>query len=703
MDILLGILFESSVRAAVIAASTILVLWGMRVKSPSIRHRAWMGVLVAMLFLPFISVWMPRIAIPVLPEDAGSQTSQIRNIAPEFAPVTNLEKVKPKTITISTPPSVQESMPVRSEKRSGSLFDAISTLYLIGFGILLVRLLMGMIISYRLLCKTGHNDIGFCCPQCIVPLTIGLLRPRILLPMESRKWDDCKLAAVLIHEREHVRRRDPLVEWLSVLNRCIYWFNPLAWWLCRKLSALAEQACDEAVLAQGHDCEEYAEFLLELSRSVKRKGVLVMALGSSIHGSTLSLRIRKILTAGLSPALSQTRLVLVVALCTIAAILPTFCKLAHAQKTSSPQSVASPVERKMFPPEFGINQNDQSESKKTSPESIPLKPSEDELLFKSGTEYLQKGQYPKARLAFQTLISTYSDDKLGAPSEDELLYKKGAEYVHKGQYIKARLAFQSLINSYPDSKLAPLSYIAIGDAFLNEGGPENLRQAEDTYKNFMAIFSHDPNAPYVEKELTVLGWYRDRGIYKASSETAEPDVYKHAKEQLQKGFQDYQDKMRPYRKWLNEDVCYLITEEERKTFSSLSDFAEMDLFIEQFWERNNPNPGSSTNTFKEEHYRRIAYANDHFASNIPGWRTDRGRIYILWGKPDDVEAHPTPQIQGGNTAWRFPFERWCYLRPQNGDMTDICLEFIDPDGNGNYRMAIHPDEMIEMIKPKKSK
>jgi GWxTD domain-containing protein len=206
----------------------------------------------------------------------------------------------------------------------------------------------------------------------------------------------------------------------------------------------------------------------------------------------------------------------------------------------------------------------------------------------------------------------------------------------------------------------------------------------------------------VEKELYILSWYRDRGLYKASSETVDPDIYEHAKEQIKKEFQDYQVTMRPYWKWL-EDVYYMITEEERKTFNSLGDLAEKDRFIEQFWERKNPNPGSSTSAFKEEHYRRLAYANEHFTSNIPGWRTDRGRIYILWGKPDSVVVHPggsyrRPPSEGGNTVMAYPFERWCYTRPQNGVMTDIWMEFVDPAGNGNYRMALHPDEMIMLLK-----
>ena len=96
-----------------------------------------------------------------------------------------------------------------------------------------------------------------------------------------------------------------------------------------------------------------------------------------------------------------------------------------------------------------------------------------------------------------------------------------------------------------------------------------------------------------------------------------------------------------YKKWLNEDVVYIITPEEKGAFLHLSTNEEREQFIEQFWQRRNPDPDSPENTYKEEHYRRIAYANEHFASGIPGWKTDRGRIYIMWGPPDEIDSHPT--------------------------------------------------------------
>ena len=108
-----------------------------------------------------------------------------------------------------------------------------------------------------------------------------------------------------------------------------------------------------------------------------------------------------------------------------------------------------------------------------------------------------------------------------------------------------------------------------------------------------------------------------------------------------------------YKKWLDQDVAYIITDQERKAFLNLSNDEERESFIETFWQRRNPDPDSPENEFREEHYRRIAYANEHFAAGKPGWKTDRGRIYIMWGKPDDIDSHPSggsyqrPYDEGG--------------------------------------------------------
>src|SRR5213079_188174 len=158
----------------------------------------------------------------------------------------------------------------------------------------------------------------------------------------------------------------------------------------------------------------------------------------------------------------------------------------------------------------------------------------------------------------------------------------------------------------------------------------------------------------------------------------------------------------PYKKWLNEDVVYIITDEEKQTWKRLSTDDERESFIEQFWIRRDPTPDTIENEFKEEHYRRIAYANERFASGIPGWKADRGRIYITFGPPDEIESHPSggsyerPPEEGGGTTSTYPFEQWRY-RWIEGIGTDIIIEFVDPTMSGEYRMTMDPSEKDALL------
>jgi len=158
----------------------------------------------------------------------------------------------------------------------------------------------------------------------------------------------------------------------------------------------------------------------------------------------------------------------------------------------------------------------------------------------------------------------------------------------------------------------------------------------------------------------------------------------------------------PYKKWLSEEVPYIITNEERATFKKLSTDDERESFIENFWERRNPNPSSPENEYKEEYYRRIAYTNEHYASGIPGWKTDRGRIYIMYGPPDENDTHPSggsyerPDSEGGGTTSTYPFEQWRY-RYIDGIGNNIILEFVDTTMTGEYHLTIDPGEKDALL------
>ncbi|MCU1254605.1 MAG: hypothetical protein JWM83_904 [Candidatus Angelobacter sp.] len=148
-----------------------------------------------------------------------------------------------------------------------------------------------------------------------------------------------------------------------------------------------------------------------------------------------------------------------------------------------------------------------------------------------------------------------------------------------------------------------------------------------------------------------------------------------------------------YKKWLDEDVRWIITDEELSAFKKLANNAERDVFIEGFWQRRDPTPDTAENEYKEEHYRRIAYANEHYAAGMPGWRTDRGRIYIMYGPPTSTDSHPMggpyqrSAEEGGGQTSTFPFEVWRY-RYLEGIGQEIEIEFVDDCGCGAYQMTL---------------
>src|SRR6476646_10211916 len=157
-----------------------------------------------------------------------------------------------------------------------------------------------------------------------------------------------------------------------------------------------------------------------------------------------------------------------------------------------------------------------------------------------------------------------------------------------------------------------------------------------------------------------------------------------------------------YKDWLDKDVTYIITDEERKAFKKLATDDERERFIEEFWRRRDPDPDTDENEFKEEYYERIAYANEHFASGIPGWKSDRGRIWIMYGKPDERETHPMggsydrPTYEGGGMTTTYPFETWFY-RYIPGVGSGVEIEFVDPTGTGEYRIARNPNEKDALL------
>src|SRR6202047_1663675 len=188
----------------------------------------------------------------------------------------------------------------------------------------------------------------------------------------------------------------------------------------------------------------------------------------------------------------------------------------------------------------------------------------------------------------------------------------------------------------------------------------------------------------------------------AQDPAAAPVQQKLDKEQKKKLRKTLKELDTPYKQWLNEDVIYIISPAERQSFLQLETNEEREQFIEQFWLRRSATPDLPDNDFKEEHYRRIAYANEHYASGIPGWKTDRGRMYIMWGPADEVESHPTggtydrPMDEGGGSTTTYPWATWRY-RYMEGIGENIIWEFVDPSGSGEYHLTMDPSEKDALL------
>jgi uncharacterized protein (TIGR03435 family) len=300
------LLIECLIRSSLIAAAAGMLLTLFRIREAAVRHAVWTAVVVVMLLLPLWSSVGPKLALPLLPAEPAilgtvatpSVTQSQRITVPSGAVVPNL----------STAP--QQAQP-----------NWLLIVWICGSVTLLFRLTLGTIRANRLTAET-----------CAAPVTVGWLRPRAILPACSINWLEDKLAIVTAHENEHVRRRDPLIQWLALFNRAIFWFHPLAWWLERRLAALAEEACDEAVLRRGIGANAYADCLFDLAASIGNHTETIASGAMTMPGSKLPARISKIL-AGPKSGVTRTRLISL----TIASAIP--CVLFAAGVVSRQPSI----------------------------------------------------------------------------------------------------------------------------------------------------------------------------------------------------------------------------------------------------------------------------------------------------------------------------------------------------------------------------
>jgi beta-lactamase regulating signal transducer with metallopeptidase domain len=315
---------ECAVRAALIALVTAVVLRTIGIKPAAARHTAWTSVMLTMLLLPIWTALGPKTPIRLLPpvEAHESIAAPLQNALPYSVRLTEMRPVKP-------------SRP-RPTGQNWNRQSLLLIVYGVGAFGLLARLAIGTARTHRLRSRANVRDGKGISSECTCPITVGWLHPVVILPKNWQEWPSQQLDAVLTHEREHVRRRDPLIQWLALVNRALFWFHPLSWWLERKLSVLAEEACDAAVLARGHAPQDYSEYLLDIARSVSRSGSRLGIVGMAMPGSILRQRIRLILNSCGALPISRTRIVVAVAACATSSALLASGTLDHARARVQP-------------------------------------------------------------------------------------------------------------------------------------------------------------------------------------------------------------------------------------------------------------------------------------------------------------------------------------------------------------------------------
>ena len=332
---MLNFFLECAIRAALIVGGTALVLRLLRVRVASVKHRVWLAVRLLMLALPLWTAWGPKAELRLLP------ASVERFASPPTAP-----PVIPAVGT-AQPAAAPRQIAGPRQRLFTTGEEILLGIYLVGMLTLLARLTIGTIKAHRLirdsanlssagvspaLCLSAAEELRIRISHaCAAPVTVGCFRPTILLPENWHGWSESQLSVVLAHEREHVRRRDPLVQWLALFNRAIFWFHPAAWWLERELSALAEESCDAAVLAQGHDPHDYAEILMSIARDVTNSGSRINSMAVAMPGPRLPQRIRCIIGGHSFARISRLRAACAIATCVVLSTALLGVTLARAQ------------------------------------------------------------------------------------------------------------------------------------------------------------------------------------------------------------------------------------------------------------------------------------------------------------------------------------------------------------------------------------
>jgi GWxTD domain-containing protein len=535
------------------------------------------------------------------------------------------------------------------------------------------------------------------CLAC-VPQVIGYWRPVILMPLGALAGLSAEqVEAILIHELAHIRRADYLVSVAQSLIEGLFFFHPAAWWISAVVRAEREFACDDVVVALRPDARAYAAALTTLEQSRWPAAYAAAA----ANGGNLVRRIRRLLgepaparvPSARASALAGT-LVLVAAVAAALVVWPPARSFAQhtppaessadkqepAQKTESARRSLAELEDLLAGKQKDIQDAEQAAAK--AQELLQRNAAELDRALKNASghphDFAQADELlRKADAALKELESQAGkSQKLLDDQRLEALLKQLAAEQQAGA-SQQLVQQQERALQQADKQLQELDALFANGKLDEALRQRQMAQADMALRQARAAIG-DRTLKEIEKQLQQAEREFDRAAkyWGQGNESlraqAEPPETPRPQALAESGS--------AFQKWLNEDVAYIITLDERRVFLALRTDEERDQFIERFWARRDPTPDTAENEFKEEHYRRIAYANEHFASSVPGWRTDRGRIYIVYGPPDEIDDHRGESL---------PRQAWLY-RHIEGLGVGVVVEFTDPGRTGDFRMTAAP-------------
>jgi len=328
----LQFLAEWTLRSAILILTGTLLLRAFRVKDPAVRLPALVAVLCGSLAIPALTATLPQLPLTIriaTPPPAFS-TPAATETTPYRQPMNRREDGTPSSLA-----STQTHTPFDWTRAALIAYAAIAI-------VMLVRLFIGLAISLRILRQSQPTRQGDIRESTRVPgpVTLGILHPVIVLPIDWRHWNTAKLNAVLAHERSHIRRHDPATQFLSAIHRALLWQNPLAWYLHKRIVDVAEQAGDDAAIAETRDPILYAQILLDFMRRTPSTATLA-GIPMARHGQPEK-RIDRILDATtFSRGLTRWSVVAILALGT-----PLAYVVASAHPTKATQSTPAIISAK---------------------------------------------------------------------------------------------------------------------------------------------------------------------------------------------------------------------------------------------------------------------------------------------------------------------------------------------------------------------